>query len=113
MPLRAAQDEEALFCEALRYGNNGVAATGVHYAVLLLNLHVFGFRSPRPNLCAAAVGISAPFLGSRYLFFLSSTPVFSSRRQNTVFRMRVSPVCMLQSFTYGLTLAISTITADF
>lgn len=56
--------------QILRYGINGLFATGVHYAVLVflleqLQLHSAGVA----NLGAVAFGISASFLGNRYFVF--------------------------------------------
>ena len=54
----------------LRYGINGVFATAIHYACLTLALRVLAFPSAGiANFCAALVGISVSFLGSRYFVF--------------------------------------------
>ena len=56
--------------QILRYIANGVVATGVHYAVLMLNITVFGIASVGlANFIAAFFGITASFLGSRYFVF--------------------------------------------
>jgi len=56
-----------------RYVANGVAATLVHYGVLVLLLEVIGFRSAGgANFAAAVVGITFSFLGSRYFVFDAS-----------------------------------------
>lgn len=56
--------------EFLRYVVNGVLATGVHFAVLAFNMEVVGFASAGlANVIAAAAGIMASFLGSRYFVF--------------------------------------------
>jgi putative flippase GtrA len=56
--------------EVFRYGINGVAATAIHYATLVLCLEVFGIPSAgAANGLAACVGIGASFLGSRYFVF--------------------------------------------
>jgi putative flippase GtrA len=60
----------AAFSEPVRYVINGFVATAVHYAALILCLHALEFRSAGfGNLCAATVGITASFLGSRYYVF--------------------------------------------
>ncbi|MCD1627282.1 GtrA family protein [Seohaeicola saemankumensis] len=57
----------------LRYVINGLIATGVHYAVLTINLNFFGFASAGlANFVAAFFGITASFLGSRYYVFRST-----------------------------------------
>lgn len=56
--------------EIVRYGINGLMATGVHYGVLTFNLKVLNVHSAGlGNLIAAIFGISASFLGSRYFVF--------------------------------------------
>lgn len=56
--------------EVFNYGINGVVATAVHYGVLTFNLQVIEFPSAgMANFIAAAFGISASFLGSRYFVF--------------------------------------------
>jgi putative flippase GtrA len=56
--------------ELLRYGLNGVVATAAHFAALTLNLEVFHFASAGwANFCAALVGITVSFLGSRYFVY--------------------------------------------
>lgn len=56
--------------EVLRYGINGIVATGVHYAVLTFNLQVLAMPSAGlANLVAALFGISTSFFGSRYFVF--------------------------------------------
>lgn len=67
--------------QVLRYLVNGVIATLVHYAVLSLNLGLFGFRSAGlANFVAALFGIGASFLGS-YLY------VFPTARGRVVSRL--------------------------
>ena len=54
---------------------NGLAATGVHYATLLLLLEVL--RVPSAGLAnglASVVGISASYLGNRLMVFRSTMP---------------------------------------
>jgi putative flippase GtrA len=47
-----------------------LVATGVHYGVLSANLQVLEISSAGvANFCAAVVGISVSFLGSRYFVF--------------------------------------------
>ena len=56
--------------QSVRYLLNGLAATGVHFAVLTFNLKVLGWGSAgAANLVAAVFGITASFLGSRYFVF--------------------------------------------
>lgn len=56
-----------------RYVCNGLFATAVHYAVLRFNLDVVLMSSVGvANFVAAAFGITASFLGSRYFVFASS-----------------------------------------
>ena len=53
-----------------RYIVNGVIATSVHFAVLSFNLHILMMSSAGvANFCAAVVGITTSFLGSRYFVF--------------------------------------------
>ena len=61
---------KALSSEVVRYIVNGLVATGVHYGVLNLNLHVFGFQSAGiANMVAALFGITCSFIGNRYCVF--------------------------------------------
>lgn len=56
--------------EVVRYIVNGLFATALHYAVLSSLLGAAAWTSAGlANLCAAVVGISASFLGSRYFVF--------------------------------------------
>lgn len=56
--------------ELWRYGVNGLAATAVHYAVLLFILEVLNYQSAGiANLVAACFGIVTSYLGSRYYVF--------------------------------------------
>ena len=56
--------------QILRYGVNGVVATGVHYGVLVFMLEQLEARSAGlSNMVAAVFGISASFLGNRYFVF--------------------------------------------
>ena len=53
-----------------RYIINGLLATGIHYAVLVILLEVAQLDlASVANLIAAVFGISASFLGSRYFVF--------------------------------------------
>ena len=62
--------EGGVLAEAARYVVNGLLATGVHYAALLFNLDVLQMPSAGlANLCAAVVGITVSFFGSRYFVF--------------------------------------------
>jgi putative flippase GtrA len=55
-----------------RYVVNGLGATAVHFAMLSFNVKVLGVPSAGlANLGAAAAGITASFLGSRYFVFRS------------------------------------------
>jgi len=59
--------------QSVRYLINGLAATAVHFAVLMFNLKVLGWSSAGiANLVAAVFGISTSFLGSRYFVFQGS-----------------------------------------
>ena len=56
--------------EIIRYGINGLLATGVHYGVLEFNIKVLGFASAgMANALASLFGITCSFLGSRYFVF--------------------------------------------
>jgi putative flippase GtrA len=58
------------FGQVARYVVNGLAATAVHYGVLSFCLELLKLPSAGlANLVAAAFGISASFLGSRYFVF--------------------------------------------
>jgi putative flippase GtrA len=62
--------EATEYPQIIRYGINGAAATLVHFSVLWFNLNALGVRSAGlANLLAAAIGITASFLGSRYYVF--------------------------------------------
>ena len=59
--------------QILRYIVNGVIATCVHYAVLTLNITIFGIESAGlANIIAACFGITASFVGNRYFVFPQS-----------------------------------------
>jgi putative flippase GtrA len=67
---RIARLEDGLLAEAGRYAVNGLVATGVHYAALLFNMNMLHMPSAGlANLCAAVIGITVSFLGSRYFVF--------------------------------------------
>ncbi len=56
--------------EIFRYIINGAIATIVHFGVLTFNIEVLGVSSAGvANFVAAAFGITASFLGSRYFVF--------------------------------------------
>ena len=56
--------------EVLRYGLNGLAATAVHYGVLVAGLAVLKIPSAGlANLIAAACGITVSFFGNRIFVF--------------------------------------------
>jgi len=64
----------------LRYVVNGVVATVVHYACLSLLVHFVQLPSVGlANFCAAIVGITASFFGSRYFVFRGHTASFGSQ----------------------------------
>lgn len=65
--------------EVVRYGINGLAATAIHYGVLIVNLKFIGVPSAGlSNLIAAIFGIGASYLGSRYFVFASTNePIFT------------------------------------
>jgi putative flippase GtrA len=66
--------------EVIRYGINGLMATCAHYAVLTVNLKIFGFTSAgMANLTAALFGIAASFLGSRYYVFREASRPISQQ----------------------------------
>jgi putative flippase GtrA len=59
--------------ELFRYVVNGLAATLVHYGILVTNLELLRFPSAAAaNVVAACFGISASFLGNRYFVFRNS-----------------------------------------
>ena len=64
--------------QSVRYLINGLAATAVHFAVLIFNLKILGWGSAGvANLVAAVFGITASFVGSRYFVFQGSRePLF-------------------------------------
>lgn len=67
---QTVQTEGRAYSEGLRYVANGLVATGVHYMVLVFNLHVLNMPSAGfANFFAAIFGITASFLGSRYFVF--------------------------------------------
>lgn len=56
--------------ELWRYGVNGIAATAIHYSVLVINLEILRFESAgMANFVAAFFGIAASFFGSRFYVF--------------------------------------------
>jgi len=56
--------------QVARYVVNGLAATAVHYAVLVTCLEVFHVPvAALANVIAACFGIATSFLGSRYFVF--------------------------------------------
>lgn len=58
--------------EPALFALNGLAATAVHFAVLVLGIEVLGLGSAAlANVPAAACGILASFLGNRYVVFLA------------------------------------------
>jgi len=81
MPISTMRGKVVAFLaqQSVRYLINGLAATGVHFAVLTFNLKVLGWESAGiANLVAAVFGITASFLGSRYFVFQGSRePLFN------------------------------------
>lgn len=75
---QARQIEALGHAQVVRYAINGVFATTLHLGILTFNLQVLDMRSAGvANLCAAAAGISASFLGNRYFVFrLRDEPIF-------------------------------------
>lgn len=74
MPPRPGHAEGGGLAEVIRYVANGATATAVHYAALLFNMDALHMGSAGlANLCAAVVGITASFLGSRYFVFRNHT----------------------------------------
>jgi putative flippase GtrA len=70
MSLQPGPAEDGVLAEAGRYVVNGLIATCVHYGALLFNMDVLQMASAGvANLCAAVVGITASFMGSRYFVF--------------------------------------------
>ena len=60
--------------QILRYGLNGLVATGIHYSVLSFNIEVLKIPSAAlANSIAAVFGIGTSFLGSRYFVFRART----------------------------------------
>lgn len=60
--------------EFQRYVLNGLAATAVHYAVLMINMDLLNMPSAGiANLIAACFGIAASFLGNRYFVFAGTS----------------------------------------
>lgn len=56
--------------QILRFGINGLLATGVHFSILSFNLKILGLPSAGiSNFIAAFFGIATSFLGSRYFVF--------------------------------------------
>lgn len=56
--------------QVARYVANGLAATAVHYGVLVFGLEVLKIPAAGlANMLAAVFGITASFLGSRYFVF--------------------------------------------
>ena len=70
---------KSLGSQPIRYLINGLVATGIHFLVLTFNLKVLDWRSAGvANIVAAAFGIAASFLGSRYFVFNNSIePLFA------------------------------------
>ena len=63
--------------EVLRFILNGLVATGVHYAVLTLNVQYLRVPSfGLSNLLAAVFGIGSSFLGNRFFVFRGTRKAF-------------------------------------
>ena len=87
----------------LRYIINGLAATAVHYTVLVFNLEVLRFGSAGvANLLAAVVGISTSFLGSRYFVFPGAANSVASQV------MRFSVLYIVLALMHGAVLHVWT-----
>ena len=70
MRVRALLHEDSAQARMLRFGVNGSVAAAAHFAALWFNLRVLEMPSAGvANLCAAIVGITASFVGSRYFVF--------------------------------------------
>jgi putative flippase GtrA len=91
------------FGEIARYVANGLAATAVHFAVLVLGLKVLLIPSAGlANLVAAVFGISVSFLGGRYFVF---------RRRDQPMGAQAARFALLYVFmalVHGLVLAVWT-----
>lgn len=89
--------------QPLRYLLNGLAATGVHYAVLHLCIEVLALPSAGlSNLLAAICGISASFFGSRHFVFAATRE--PAGRQFSRFALLYAALASVQ----GLLLALWT-----
>lgn len=68
--MTSAASSRPEFGQIARYAVNGLAATAVHFSVLVFALEVLRIPSAGlANLLAAVFGISASFVGSRYFVF--------------------------------------------
>jgi putative flippase GtrA len=80
MSIARISADTVLRSQAARYVLNGLLASAVHFAVLLLALDLLHLRSAGlSNLLASVVGISASFLGNRYFVFAASAQPFADQ----------------------------------
>lgn len=80
-----------------RFVINGLAATGVHFAVLTYNLQVLNMTSAAwANMVAAIFGISVSFLGSRYYVFRQTSRLWG--RQLMTFLLLYGAIAILHGF---------------
>ena len=64
---------QILSAQVFRYIINGLAATGIHFSVLVFCLEVLHWQTAGfANFVASIFGISASFIGSRYFVFSGS-----------------------------------------
>ena len=64
---------QILSAQVFKYIINGLAATGIHFSVLVFCLEVLHWQTAGfANLVASIFGITASFIGSRYFVFSGS-----------------------------------------
>ncbi len=65
---------QILSAQVFKYIVNGLAATGIHFSVLVFCLEVLHWQTAGlANLVASIFGITASFIGSRYFVFSGSS----------------------------------------
>lgn len=65
---------QILSAQVFKYIVNGLAATGIHFSVLVFCLEILGWQTAGlANLVASIFGITASFIGSRYFVFSGSS----------------------------------------
>ena len=65
---------QILSAQVFKYIVNGLAATGIHFSVLVFCLEVLHWQTAGfANFVASIFGISASFIGSRYFVFSGSS----------------------------------------